>query len=302
MNTIVKEVYVRKVLNRHRRRDEWFLDDYSLNHYYLCGFNCVYCYIRSGRYGRKEVRELSVKVNAPRVLDKELSRLARAGRYGFIALSSATEPWQQIEEKYKVTRRCLEVISRYRFLVHCLTKSTLILRDVEVLKKISEAAILPADLKDVSGVLVTFSFSTLREDVARVFEPGAPTPRDRLEATEKLQNEGFTCGLAFIPVLPFISDSELEDMATVARDLGVDYVFFSPPTLQGECRESFMRVVKTHFPELSAKYLKLYNRRWFPSKTYVASFYRRVKELCEKYGLKFGAKPVNLEKLASSPR
>lgn len=302
MNAIVKEVYVRSVLNRHRRRDEWFLDDYSLNPYYLCGFNCVYCYIRGGRYGRKEVRELSVKLNAPRVLDKELSKLARAEQYGFIALSSATEPWQQVEEKYKITRRCLEVISRYRFPVHCLTKSTLILRDVDVLKKISEDAVLPEDLKDVSGVLVTFSFSTLREDVARIFEPGAPTPREMLKTAEKMLNKRLTCGLAFIPVLPFISDSELEEMAAVARDLGVNYVFFSPPTLQGECRESFMRVVKTHFPELAAKYLKLYNGRWFPSKRYVASFYCRVKELCEKYGLKFGVKPVNLEKLASSPR
>lgn len=170
------------------------------------------------------------------------------------------------------------------------------------MKKISEDAVLPEDLKDVSGVLVTFSFSTLREDVARIFEPGAPTPREMLKTAEKMLNKRLTCGLAFIPVLPFISDSELEEMAAVARDLGVNYVFFSPPTLQGECRESFMRVVKTHFPELAAKYLKLYNGRWFPSKRYVASFYCRVKELCEKYGLKFGVKPVNLEKLASSPR
>lgn len=119
-------------------------------------------------------------MNAPRVLDKELSKLAIAGQYGFIALSSAAEPWRQVEEKYKVTRRCLEVISRYRFPVHCFTKSTLILRDVDVLKKISEDAVLPEDLKDASGVLVTFSFSTLRGDVARIFEPGAPTPRERL--------------------------------------------------------------------------------------------------------------------------
>lgn len=144
---MVREIFVKSILNRHKKRDEWFLNDYSLNPYLLCDFNCVYCYIRGSKYGERMKQGLVAKINAPRLLRKELLRRAKKGEYGFIALSSATEPWMHIEKEYQLTRACLRVIARYGFPVHCLTKSTLILRDLDLLKEIDENAILPPDLK-----------------------------------------------------------------------------------------------------------------------------------------------------------
>ena len=290
MENVVKEIYVKSVLNKHKKRDEWFLDDYSLNPYRLCQFNCVYCYIRGSRYGENMGKELAVKVNAPTVLARELKRRANKKEYGFIALGSATEPWMPIEEKYMVTRRCLEIIARYRFPVHCLTKSTLIQRDLDLLKEIDRNAVLPEDLKTLKhGVLITFSLSTLREEIAKIFEPGAPSPEERLEALKKVKKEGFYAGIAYIPVLPFISDSdeELEEMTKTAKRLQVDYVFFGTLTLQGESRNLYFRVLRKNFPQLVEKYRRIYVK-WYPLKKYCNAFYRKTYSLCKKYNVKIG--------------
>ncbi|HDD42402.1 MAG TPA: radical SAM protein, partial [Nitrososphaeria archaeon] len=216
----MREVYAKSVLNKHKRRDSWFLDDYSINPYTGCQYNCVYCYIHGSRYGRGG--ELAVKVNSPNVLEKQLSRAERLGERGFILISSATEAWQPAEERYEVTRRCLEVIKRHRFPVHCLTKSPLILRDLDILEEIDKRAILPGDLRNNvgRGVLITFSLSTLDPEISRIFEPGAPSPLERLKAMRGVKDVGFKAGVAYIPVLPFISDTEeeLEKMIGVAKE------------------------------------------------------------------------------------
>ena len=142
-NDMVKEILSKTILNKHKKRDEWFLDDYSLNPYQLCDFNCIYCHIRGSKYGKNMKQGLSAKINAPALLEKELLKRVKRKEYGFIALSSSTEPWMHIEEEYKLTRKCLEVIAKFKFPVHCLTKSTLILRDLNLLEEIDEKAILP---------------------------------------------------------------------------------------------------------------------------------------------------------------
>ncbi len=294
----IRIVNVKSVLNKHRRRDEWFLDDYSLNPYYGCGFNCVYCYTHGSKYGGSH-SGLAVKVNAPAVLAKELFRHAKRGEYGFIALSSATEPWAVgIEDRYKITRKCLQVILRYGFPVHCLTKSPLILRDLDLLLELDKKAILPADLRGKlkNGVLVTFSLSTLREDVAKVFEPRAPPPKERLKALQKIKDEGLNAGIAFMPILPFITDSELEEMAKEAKELNCDYVFFAPLTLYGEGKRLYLRIIEERFPSLLCRYVALYRSSHSPLKWYSNKFYKEVRELTRKYELKFGIIELDLGK------
>ena len=287
---MVKEIYVKSVLNKHKKRDSWFLDDYSLNPYKLCQYDCIYCYIRGSKYGENMGKELAVKVNAPLVLAHELKRRADKGEYGFIAVASATEPWMSLEEKYMVTRKCLEVIARYRFPVHCLTKSTLILRDLDLLKEIDKNAILPKDLQKLKhGVLITFSLSTLKEEVAKIFEPGAPSLWRRLDTLRELKKKGFYAGIAYIPVLPFLSDSdeELEEMVKTAKKLEADYVFFGTLTLQGEGRNLYFKVLEKRFPHLVEKYREIYVK-WYPVKSYCSTFYRKINNLCKKYNIKLG--------------
>ena len=288
---MVREIYVKRVLNSHGKRDRWFLDEYSVNPYKLCQLNCVYCYIRGSRYGGNMGRELSVKVNAPTILMRELQRKARRGEYGFIAISSSTEPWQPIEKTYQVTRRCLEVISRYRFPVHCLTKSSLILRDLDLLQHIDENAILPVDLKARvgRGVLITFSLSTLDEEVAKVFEPGAPKPRERLEALRRVREEGFLAGVAYIPVLPFISDGDeaLDEMVRAAVEFDASYLFIGSLTLFGVGRELYYNVLRRHFPELLPRYQRLFGASHQPGWAYQNELEQKARMLCRKHGVKY---------------
>ncbi|KYH37454.1 MAG: deoxyribodipyrimidine photolyase [Candidatus Bathyarchaeota archaeon B24] len=287
---MVKEIRVKSVLNRHRRRDPWFLDDYSVNPYRLCGFNCVYCYIRGSRYGAHMGEGVAVKVNAPLLLERELWKWARKRKYGFIALSSSTEPWQPLESRYGVTRRCLEAILRFRFPVHCLTKSKLILRDLDLLTEIDRTALLPEELKKTvnRGVLVTFSLSTLDERVAEIFEPGAPKPDERLEAMAKVKDEGLQTGIAYIPVLPYISDTdeELENMVKAAKEYDADYVFIGCLTLYGVGKTLYYKVLRRYFPTLLPKYRMLFRGSSQPNLDYRVRLEQKAEELCRTYGVR----------------
>src|ERR1044071_9390705 len=166
------EIISKTILNKKKSPDEWFLDDYTLNPYSGCSFNCLYCYIRGSKYGIHMEEKLSVKTNAPELLEKQLQNLAKKNKYGVIVLASATDPYLQIEKDIGLTRKLLEIILKYRFPLHVITKSDLIVRDFDLLHEINRNAVLPANLhgKINYGVFITFSFSTITDPVAKIFE------------------------------------------------------------------------------------------------------------------------------------
>jgi len=294
VNKMVNEIKVKSILNKHKKRDDWFLDDYSVNPYSGCSFNCIYCYIRGSKYGENMAKTLSVKINAPELLEKQLSRRAKRGEYGIIALSSSTEPYMPIEEKLKLTRKLLEIILKYKFPVEVATKSKLVLRDLDLLKEIDRNAILPADLKPKlkHGAIISFSISTLDEKLAKILEPGAPKPIERLETMKRCKDEGFFTGVCFIPVLPFLSDSEeqLEETIRTVKEYGADFIFVGGLTLFGkgpaDCKTLYYKFLEKHYPELVPKYKSLYRIFWAPSKEYQKELEEKSKRLCEKYGIK----------------
>jgi len=291
---VVNQVQVRSVLNKHKNRDAWFLDDYSINPYYGCSFNCIYCYTKGSKYGEHIMKGLSAKINAPTILEKQLKRRSRKGEYGIIALSTSTEAYMQIEEKLNLTRSILKIILRYRFPVHILTKSKLVLRDMDILKKIDENARLPKDLEQKldHGVIISFSISTLDEKLAKILEPGAPKPTERLETMKKFKEAGFLTGVCFIPVLPFLSDSEeqLDEMVKTAAEYGADFCLIGALTLFGsgprDCKTLYYRFLEEYYPELVPKYKKLYGNFWAPSNQYQKRLEEISRRLCEKYGVK----------------
>jgi len=291
---MVNEIQVKSILNKHKKRDDWFLDDYSVNPYSGCSFNCIYCYIRGSKYEENMAKTLSVKVNALELLEKQLSRMAKKGEYGIISLSSSTEPYMPIEEKLKLTRKLLEIILMYKFPVEVATKSKLVLRDLDILKEIDKNAILPDDLnsKLKHGVIISFSISTLDEKLAKILEPGAPEPIERLETMKRCKEEGFLTGICFIPVLPFLSDSEeqLEKTIKTVKEYKADFVFVGGLTLFGngpaDCKTLYYKFLEKHYPELLPKYKSLYRIFFAPSKEYQREFEERTKRLCGKYGIK----------------
>ena len=292
---MVDKILVKSILNKHKKRDDWFLDDYSINPYSGCSFNCIYCYTRGSKYQTNLAKRLSVKVNAPELLEKQLTRRVKKAEYGIILLASQ-EAYIPIERKYKITRKLLEIILKYKFPVHVVTKSTLVLRDLDILKEIDRNAILPVDLQQSlkRGVIISFSFSTLDEKLTKIFEPSAPKPKERLDTMRRCKEEGFLVGANFIPILPFLSDSDkqIEEMIKTAKYYGANFVLIGGLTLFGkgpqDCKTLYYKALEKRFPELVPKYKSLFRIFFAPPKEYQKGLEEKSKSICRKFRIKYG--------------
>lgn len=288
-----REILVKSVLNKTKRRDTWFLDDYTINPYSACSFNCLFCYIRGSKYGEHMEEKLSIKSNAIDVLDKQLKNRAKKNQYGIIVLSSATDPYLQIEKDTELTRKILEVILRYRFPVHIVTRSDLVVRDFDLLKEINNNAILPSDLSTSlrHGTIISFSFSTTDDVIQKVFEPGATSASKRLEAVHKTIDSGFHAGITLMPLLPYITDTieHLTKMFEVFKGLNVKYVLPASLTLFGtnpsDSKPLVLAAVKKHYPELEAQYVKLFSYGFQAPKWYRDMVDKRANALCQQFGI-----------------
>jgi DNA repair photolyase len=285
---------VRSILNKHKKRDNWFLDDYSINPYEGCGFNCTYCYVHGSKYGENLAAKIVVKKDAVAILDKQLTNRAKKNEYGFIAIGSATDAYMQAESEIGLTRDLLQIILKHRFPVFISTKSDLIVRDFDILKQIDEKANLPDDLKQNPGrgVIISFSFSTVDEKLAKQIEPGAPSPQKRLETLRRCSETGFLCGVNAMPLLPFITDSdeELDQIVSAAKHYGAHYILAAGLTLFGDDdrdnKQLYFRFLKNNHPDLEEKYKKMYGSVYYPSWQYQEQLQKRTSAFCEKYKIR----------------
>ncbi|MFI5155177.1 MAG: radical SAM protein [Chitinophagales bacterium] len=281
-------------MNKHKFRDSWFLDEYSVNPYQGCSSNCLYCYTRGSKYGENMEEKMAYKENLPELLEKQLKNAVAKGKYGFIAIGTATDAYMPVEEKYQLTRTCLELFLKYRFPVFISTKSDLILRDFDLLKKIDAAAILPSDLKPVltHGVILSVSLSTLNEEISDMLEPGAIRPVERLTILEKCIEEGFLAGVNAIPLLPFISDTydELEKIISKAKESGAEYLLAGSLSLFGkdkaDSRTLYYNFLERTHPHLMPQYDQLFAGNQFPPKSYQQALSKRTAQLCAKYQIR----------------
>lgn len=288
------EIQVKTVLNKTKRRDPWFLDDYTANPYSGCSFNCLYCYIRGSKYGTHMEEKLGIKVNSPEILEKNLAARAKKGQYGIVVMASATDPYLHFEQDYHLTRRFLELFLKYRFPVHIITKSDLVIRDFDLLKEIDANAVLPAELEGKLSrkVFVTFSFSTLDDRVGAIFEPGATPPSTRLQTLKTTLAAGFHSGVSLMPLLPWISDKGdiLEETYRTFSEAGVKYLFPATLTLFGadpsDSKPLVLRAVARHYPELLEKYQRFFDQSTEMPARYREAFNRKTRELAARFNIK----------------
>ena len=278
-----REIEAKSILRKHKKIDSWFLSRYSMNLYRGCSHNCVDCDGRSeGYYVEGEFGEdVAVKTNAIDVLKRELDpkRKRLPFERGFIMVGGGVgDSYQPLEQKYELTRRALHAIAERHLPVHMLTKSTMIERDIDILKKINEE----------TRATVSFSFSSVDDDISRVVEPGVPSPSRRLKTIERFKNEGIACGMFLLPVIPSITDTAqlMEDSVRKAKDAGVDFVIFGCMTLkQGRQRDYFMNAMGGAYPEITGQYDAIYpGSKWGePNKEYVAPVNMSFASISKKY-------------------
>ena len=282
------EKEAKSILNKHKQRDGWFLDEYSVNPYEGCSCNCLYCYVRGSKYGENMEEKMAVKVNALSVLEKQLQTRAKKSQHGIVAVGSATDAYLPAEAHYRLTEGFLKLFLRYRFPVFISTKRALVLRDIHLLKQIDEAAILPPDLlgKLNHGVILSVSVSTMNEKMAAMLEPGAIAPLQRMELMSRLKSEGFLVGVNAIPVLPLISDAEeeLQKIISAAKIHGADYVLIGGLTLFGkeiaDSKTLYYQFLAKHAPDLIPEYDKLYGSNDTLPRSYLAALKTRADKLC----------------------
>lgn len=291
---MINEINAKTLLNKNKKRDDWFLGNYPLNPYGGCSMACIYCYTNGSKYGGNYGVRVSAKINAVPILKKQLKNSIKRNERGIIILGSAADPYPSVEKDLTLTRQILEIIKRYKFPIHILTKSELILRDMDILNGIKEVAILPDDLSDKldNGVIISFSFSTLDEKLSKIIEPGAPSPIERLETMKKYNDAGFKTGIINMPTLPFLSDSEkeIESMVKASKKYRAHYVLYAGLTLYGDapddCKTVYYNFLEKNYPDLVPEYEKLFKGSNAPSKRYQNHLAIKYGEISNKYGVK----------------
>lgn len=227
---------------------------WSLNPYRGCVHACHYCYARATHAyygldaGHDFESKIFVKTNLVEVLRKELARSSWAREQ--VAIGTATDAYQPAEGRYLLTRRALLALHAVHNPVGIVTKSTLILRDLDIL----------SDLAKVARVRVYLTITTVDRELWRSIEPGTPPPVQRLKALARLKAAGIETGVLMAPVLPGITDSweSIDAVATAARAHGATIFHASPLRLAPLVREHYFGWVEQHTPELLARYERAY--------------------------------------------
>lgn len=237
--------------------------NWTINLYRGCAHACVYCFARSThRYldlnpGRDFEREIIVKVNAPEVVRAELAR--RSWKRELVAIGTNTDPYQWVESRYKMMPPVLQALHGAATPVSVLTKSPLVLRDIEQYVEMAAAA----------GATVNLSIPTLDEEVWRQTEPHTPHPRARIEAVAELRRRGIDSGVLVMPLMPGINDDpeQVEPLVQLAREAKASFVATTGLHLRGEVRDVFLGWLQAKRPDLLPRYETLYpNRRaYLPS-------------------------------------
>jgi DNA repair photolyase len=246
------EVEAKSILNRVPAPNLPF--EWTINVYRGCSHSCVYCFARpSHKYlnfdpGRDFERRIVVKVNAPEVLRRELRKKSWTGAH--VAMGTNTDPYQRCEGRYRLTRGVLEVLRDYANPCSVLTKSPLLLRDLDLFVELAETA----------GFSANLSIGTLDEEVWRRSEPGTPHPKARMAAVKQLVAAGIPCGILMAPILPGISDSpeQLRAVVRAAADAGASHLTPLTLHLRPGVKEEFLPWLEETYPELVPDYGRLY--------------------------------------------
>jgi len=276
-----REIEVKGVLNTVPGEDIWFGLSYNLNLYRGCEHQCIYCDTRSTCYQIEHFNEeVLIKVNALTLLEDVLPRKRRVGLIGF---GSMNDPYTYAEEKYGLTGAALEIVEKYRFPVHIITKSDRVLKDLPTLKKINQVK-----------ARVSFTITTTDDALAKILEPGAPAPSRRLLAMRQLSGNGIETGLVMMPILPFIEDSpeNILNIIDIADQHDADYIIpaFGMTIREGQ-REYFYQKLDQHFPGLRKRYEETYGDSYHCSARHAKQLSEIFYARCGELGIKTRVSP-----------
>ncbi|HEX8872218.1 MAG TPA: radical SAM protein [Candidatus Acidoferrum sp.] len=276
---------VKSILNRcdsQRVPFEW-----TINPYRGCEFGCKYCYARyTHEYmeidGSEFEQKIFVKQDAAALLARDVSRkysyASKASGYTkaeHIAIGTATDPYQPAEREYGVTRACLEELAKREGLsVSIITKSNQIVRDIDILKAITQK----------SALTVNITVTTLKPRLARLLEPRAPRPDLRLAAVKELHEAGLAVGVSASPILPGINDGELEAIAVASKEAGAQWFYSGVLFLMPSSAKQFLPFLRQKFPKLAEQYDQWYRKNGYAPEAYRKRISERLAQIRRRCG------------------
>jgi DNA repair photolyase len=257
---------------------------WTVNPYRGCTHSCHYCFARAFHsyldlgVGEDFSSKIVVKTNVVEVLRRELASARWSGET--IAMGTATDPYQHCEGRYRLTRGIVEALADFANPLSILTKSTLIVRDLDVYRRLDE----------VAPLTVSMSVGTLDEEVRRVVEPGTPPGRKRLEILARFAEAGIRTGVLVAPVLPGLTDDEehLDEVLAACAEAGVAWASAIVLHVRPGIRDHLMPWLREAYPWLYPRYVELYGRRAYAPRAYQEEVSERFARLRLRHGLSAG--------------
>ena len=273
------------IVSNYKDNPRWFGINYNMNIYKGCCHGCIYCDSRSNCYQIIDFDRVRIKKNLIEIIKKDLTSKRKKGVVGTGAMS---DPYNPFEEKYLLTRQALKLLDEHRFGIAITTKSDLIVRDIDILKRIQKH----------SPNLVKITITTFDDELCKKIEPNVSTTSDRFKALKKLSDNNIYSGVLLIPILPFINDTEenIRNIIKRAYECGAKFIFSYGigVTLRSNQREYYFEQLRKIFPNqmLDEKYIKTYGEQYENSSLKSEHLWKVFKEECEKYNLLYDMKDI----------
>jgi DNA repair photolyase len=271
----MKSVPVKTILSAYSEKEDWFGTNYNMNLYRGCCHGCIYCDSRSDCYGIDNYDEVRIKENAIVILERELRSKRKKG---IVATGAMSDPYNPFEKTLQLTRSAMALIDRFHFGFSAATKSDLILRDIDLLSKISRH----------SPVLIQLTITTSDDELCRKIEPHASVSSERFRAIQMLSNSGIFTGILLMPILPFLEDSEenIRQIVVMAGDYGARFIYPAfGVTLRQNQREWYLNKIGELFPEVKEKTIKTFGNSYYCQSPNAKKLRRIFQEACQQRGI-----------------
>lgn len=266
------------IVSNYAKENSWFGINYNMNIYKGCCHGCIYCDSRSECYGIENFDMVRAKENSIELIRKELKGKRRTGVVGTGAMS---DPYNPFEKELMLTRRALEEINAFNFGISIATKSSLVTRDIDILKKI----------KGHSPVLIKITITTFDDELCKKVEQNVCASSERFEAIRMLSENGIFTGILLMPILPFINDNE-ENIASIVREAakcGAKFIFAYGMglTLRQNQRDHYYKELLRAFPNenLVQKYVSTFGNSYECSSPKAKRLWHVFKTECENLGI-----------------
>lgn len=270
-------IKAKNIISGYSENENWFGINYNMNIYKGCSHGCIYCDSRSECYGVEDFDKVRAKENALGIIDRELRSKRRKGVVGTGAMS---DPYNPFEATYELTRGALEIVNRYGFGLSIATKSPLVVRDVDLLKRIANH----------SPVLVMMTVTSAEDTLSLKVEPNVAPSSKRFEAIKALSDAGIPVGILMMPILPFMEDNaaNIGSIIDQAHKSGARFIYPGlGVTLRQNQREWFFKRLDETFPGLHTRYERTFGQSYFCASPNAKQLYELIETKCRQYGLDY---------------